>query len=1006
MLLTERRARAAPAALIVRAGRRVVAGDATLAAGLGLLAFALYLATLARDVLEGDSGEFQYVTYTLGVPHPTGYPLYALGGWLWTHLLPLGTVAWRVNLYSAAAGAAAVGLVYLVARRLTASRAAAIFAAALFASQRSIWAEAVVASVYPLNLALVALALWAAFWLREVRAPVSEGDVRAYPDLEPSHRAVGVPPGAPAAALAARWLALGGAVGLALSHHRTALFVLPGLAVLGLWPIARGGIPRRALAGAAALALGLPVLLHLYVPWRAGQMSEYGYVLYNLGAWLSGSDFAGHLGETDWPAQVARLGGTLYAELGPGGLALAALGLATLAVRRGVVALGLALIGLTYLFFALAYRHGDLYAPITNLRVYILPVFLVAALLAGEGAAALGRGLERVWARWRRGGPHVAQGAPDGFPSPNPGRGGALVRRVLGNRRGGSKNRAGARLPLSQDWERENRRVPPGRRVGPRAFLTAIVPLAGLVALAVPTLVRNYGAADMSGNRTVATYARARLTADLAPNAALIGQWDDITPFWYLQRVEGVRRDVEIADAPVLSDAWTARAEELAAAGRPVYIQGPLTRFAGPFRVSRAGDEVIYRPRSDRDFDQARTAPLYRVSRDPTLPLAGGSALALLGAQIFDGGAQPLAAETELTGARRFTVDLRWQTGAPVEADYAFSLRLVDASGEVWAQADKPPDEFYYAKFRTSRWPVGAPVWDRYALELAPGTPPGEYTLTVTPYLPGTDRTLAPLRVGTLRVGGVSTAEAELPGLTRVGAGFGGATLLGYEPLPSRTYTPGELLRLVLYFATGAAPEEGTLTWGDRAVAVAVPGANGPARVVVSVPAPAGGDGPVSLHLRHGAAIIDLGAAAVRAPARQTGLPTEAERLGVRFGEVAELAGFTLDRGGWPEGGTVGVTLYWRALAADPRPLKVFVHLSGGSERIWAQDDRIPGERPSAGWLPGEIIADRHLLRPENGAPAGEYRLLVGLYDGATGQRLAAPGDASRVPIGPPLVVR
>src|SRR5439155_12130818 len=143
----------------------------------------------------------------------------------------------------------------------------------------------------------------------------------------------------------------------------------------------------------------------------------------------------------------------------------------------------------------------------------------------------------------------------------------------------------------------------------------------------------------------------------------------------------------------------------------------------------------------------------------------------------FDGGEQPLAADTALTGARRFTVDLRWQTGAPIEADYAFSLRVVDASGEVWAQADKPPDDFYYAKFRTSRWPVGAPVWDRYALELAPGTPPGAYALAITPYQPGTDRALAPLSVGTLRVGRVSTGEAELPRLTRVDAGFGGATL-------------------------------------------------------------------------------------------------------------------------------------------------------------------------------------------------------------------------------------
>ena len=54
-----------------------------------MFAAALYLRTLAPGVLGGDSGEFQFAAWLGGFAHPTGYPLYLLLGYLWTHLLPL-----------------------------------------------------------------------------------------------------------------------------------------------------------------------------------------------------------------------------------------------------------------------------------------------------------------------------------------------------------------------------------------------------------------------------------------------------------------------------------------------------------------------------------------------------------------------------------------------------------------------------------------------------------------------------------------------------------------------------------------------------------------------------------------------------------------------------------------------------------------------------------------------------------------------------------------------------
>jgi len=78
-----------------------------------LSSLALYVKTAAPTVLTADSGEFQFVPYIAGIAHPTGYPLYTMLGWLWAHVLPLGDVAYRMNLFSALWAALAVVLLYI-----------------------------------------------------------------------------------------------------------------------------------------------------------------------------------------------------------------------------------------------------------------------------------------------------------------------------------------------------------------------------------------------------------------------------------------------------------------------------------------------------------------------------------------------------------------------------------------------------------------------------------------------------------------------------------------------------------------------------------------------------------------------------------------------------------------------------------------------------------------------------------------------------------------------------
>ena len=58
--------------------------DAVLCLALALGALILYLSTLLPGIGSGDTAEFQRVAPTLGVAHPTGYPLYTMLGWLWS----------------------------------------------------------------------------------------------------------------------------------------------------------------------------------------------------------------------------------------------------------------------------------------------------------------------------------------------------------------------------------------------------------------------------------------------------------------------------------------------------------------------------------------------------------------------------------------------------------------------------------------------------------------------------------------------------------------------------------------------------------------------------------------------------------------------------------------------------------------------------------------------------------------------------------------------------------
>lgn len=220
-----------------RAGNSSPRFDFYICVLLALAAFVIYVRTLAPGVLDGDSGEWQYMANILGVPHSTGYPLYILLAKL-TTLLPVGNAAWRVNLFSALCAALSIPVVYLLAKRVSHSRAASVLGASFFAFMPTLWASASIAEVYALNTLLIALTLYFA--------------IRFFDDGRSRDLYL-----------------MAFCAGLALTNHRIAFFVLPAL-LLVVW-FRRSVFDIRKIAF-AALALLLPLTLYLYIPIRASQL--------------------------------------------------------------------------------------------------------------------------------------------------------------------------------------------------------------------------------------------------------------------------------------------------------------------------------------------------------------------------------------------------------------------------------------------------------------------------------------------------------------------------------------------------------------------------------------------------------------------------------------------------------------------------------------------------------------------------------------------------------------
>ena len=458
---------------------------------------------LARDtLLPGlgfwDTAEAQVVPPVLGTFHPTGFPAYAILGWLASVVLqPFGDPAFRMNLLSAILAAGAAALAVVVVRQLIGHTILALAVALVLGAVPVVWRIASHADAHMLHLFLVALVMVLLVgWERRSRARDPQRD---------------------------RWLVAAAIVyGVSLGNHTLTLLLAPGIALFVLAVEPRTYRRPRLIAAVAGSLAATVVLLYLQLPLRAGPFRAplvYGdpstwdgfrYVVF--AEQFRSSLYMPFDRLPEKVVDLVRFGGE---QLGPL-LVLVPFGFAVALARHRAYAI------LTGVGFAVTAWFSASYVNAEIERYYLVPVLFAAtwvAILAGAALDAV-----------------VAVALP---PAPRP----ALPPATDG----GIPPVTAESRPASV---RHSAGLPPARGTGALGIGALVIEVAlgaTLIAPTVQALPERRDSVDQSRNTAATTWSRAAL-ASVEPDAIIVSWWSYSTTLWYAQIIEGLRPDVWILD--------------------------------------------------------------------------------------------------------------------------------------------------------------------------------------------------------------------------------------------------------------------------------------------------------------------------------------------------------------------------------------------------------------------------------------------------------------------------
>ena len=546
------------------------------AAFAGLVVLALYVLTLAPTTAMWDASEYITAAYTLGIPHPPGNPLFVLLGRVAT-LVPMGSVAVRVNLLAAASSAVAAAIWFLVAERVLAQwfelrwprLAGAAVAALLSGTAFTVWNQSVVnEKVYTVSLAFFAIVSWlTVLWCDD-------------PDGRRADRIL---------------VLIAYLIGLGYANHPAGFLVGPavGVAVLARRPRT---LLRWRLVRATVLALGLGLTPFALEPIRAAH-----HPALNEGeptGCATTIGFSCTFSTTTVERLMANINRDQY-------------GKPDLGVRQAPFS---AQLGMWWLYFKWQWLR-DVHGAQPGLQAALALVFLVLGIAGGV-------------AHWRHDrasfwffGPLVvtvtlvlvyymnfkygASQAPEL----------ADVEREVRDRDyfylwSYSAWSVWAALGLAGLWRAVAERVPAD---GARRWVTS----APILLLGAMPLVGNWRQASRAGETATREWAHDLLNS-VEPYGILITLGDNDTfPLWYAQEVEGVRRDVTVAVTSLLNTDWYPRG----LVRRPIV---PYDAARGPATYRHGAWPLPSGPILSMSTGQLDAIPQYVEVREPQLFQHGG----------------------------------------------------------------------------------------------------------------------------------------------------------------------------------------------------------------------------------------------------------------------------------------------------------------------------------------------------------------------------------------------
>lgn len=231
-----------------------------------LIVFIIYLFTLAPSVIQIDSGELAAVQSTLGIAHPTGYPLFTITGYLFLKLPLPFTKIYQANLLAAIWCALSVIVFIKVFELLLKNLSnksvlqktkqrmkvletgittdqkiiAAIAGGFYLAFSKTFWMQSTSVEVYSLQIFLFTLIIFAT--------------LRAYFSTTGKY---------------SDWIYVGLALAFGFANHMTTLLTLPFAAILFFMKEKFNKSSFKKISVTAAASLPVLFVIYLYLPLRA-----------------------------------------------------------------------------------------------------------------------------------------------------------------------------------------------------------------------------------------------------------------------------------------------------------------------------------------------------------------------------------------------------------------------------------------------------------------------------------------------------------------------------------------------------------------------------------------------------------------------------------------------------------------------------------------------------------------------------------------------------------------